>query len=520
MLDDACGRAPLRRRRATSAAGGRSRCCACRSSSRAEPVALLYLENQAAAGRLHPRPADGAGRAGRRRPRSRWRTAGCSSGSRRRSRSASAPRASLRFLADAGDALAESLDYEARLNRLARLAVDPLADWCVVDVLEEPGELRRVAAAHRDPAREAELLQHARAAGPAGPARATPAVAGAGRARPGLARPGRRPSPATATTPESIRRDRGPGQPQRHGAAAAGARPPAGHHDAGLGGSPSRRGPRQRWPLAQELARRAAVAVDNARLYREAQEAIRLRDEFLSIASHELNTPLATLRLMVEGLQTGLVTPSPELLATSLRHPLPPDPPAGRPGRRAAQRHPHQRRSACSSTSSAVDLAQLVERRGRPLRPRTWPGPRCTLTVRVEPHRDRPLGPQPPRADRDQPPVQRDEVRPRPPHRDRPADGATDTARLAVTDAGIGIPAEQIPKIFDRFSRGVSASHYGGLGLGLYIVSQIVQALGGTVTVRSQVGAGSTFTVELPLDSARGPAPTPPPTPTRGAMLK
>ena len=47
--------------------------------------------------------------------------------------------------------------------------------------------------------------------------------------------------------------------------------------------------------LAQELARRAAIAIDNARLYQEAQEAIRLRDEFLTVASHELNTPIASL---------------------------------------------------------------------------------------------------------------------------------------------------------------------------------------------------------------------------------
>jgi signal transduction histidine kinase len=55
--------------------------------------------------------------------------------------------------------------------------------------------------------------------------------------------------------------------------------------------------------VAQELADRAAVAVDNARLYREAQEAIRVRDDFLSVASHELRTPLMPLQLQLQSIQ-------------------------------------------------------------------------------------------------------------------------------------------------------------------------------------------------------------------------
>ena len=54
--------------------------------------------------------------------------------------------------------------------------------------------------------------------------------------------------------------------------------------------------------LAQELARRAAVAIDNAQLFHQAQEAVRVRDEFLSVASHKLNTPLAALMLSLESL--------------------------------------------------------------------------------------------------------------------------------------------------------------------------------------------------------------------------
>jgi signal transduction histidine kinase len=82
------------------------------------------------------------------------------------------------------------------------------------------------------------------------------------------------------------------------------------------------------------------------------------------------------------------------------------------------------------------------------------------------------------------------------------ARGDDDRARLVVTDHGIGIPAERLPHIFGRFERAVSASHYGGLGLGLYIVHAIVQAHGGSVSATSVLGQGATFTVQLPLREA------------------
>ena len=69
---------------------------------------------------------------------------------------------------------------------------------------------------------------------------------------------------------------------------------------------------------------------------------------------------------------------------------------------------------------------------------------------------------------------------------------------IAVRDFGIGIAPEHLERIFVRFERAVSAQHYGGLGLGLYIVRQTVDALGGSIRVRSTPGVETTFTVELP----------------------
>src|SRR5262249_55832660 len=73
-------------------------------------------------------------------------------------------------------------------------------------------------------------------------------------------------------------------------------------------------------------------------------------------------------------------------------------------------------------------------------------------------------------------------------------------ALLTVRDHGIGIAPEQLERVFGRFERAVSARTYGGVGLRLSVVRQFVQAHGGAIFVDSQVGTGSTFRVELPLD--------------------
>ena len=73
--------------------------------------------------------------------------------------------------------------------------------------------------------------------------------------------------------------------------------------------------------------------------------------------------------------------------------------------------------------------------------------------------------------------------------------------RTTVSDHGIGIPEDELPHLFKRFhrARNVSSRYYGGLGLGLYISRAIVEAHGGSITVRSEEGSGSTFTLTLPL---------------------
>ena len=77
-------------------------------------------------------------------------------------------------------------------------------------------------------------------------------------------------------------------------------------------------------------------------------------------------------------------------------------------------------------------------------------------------------------------------------------------ARLRVADQGPGIPAAVLPQLFERFYRGEHADETGGLGLGLYISRMLVDAHGGRIWAASAPGAGSTFTVSLPLDRFQG----------------
>jgi signal transduction histidine kinase len=79
-----------------------------------------------------------------------------------------------------------------------------------------------------------------------------------------------------------------------------------------------------------------------------------------------------------------------------------------------------------------------------------------------------------------------------------------DMAMVTVKDQGIGISQDDLSRIFGKFERAVSERHYGGLGLGLYITRQIVDAMNGSIQVESSPGQGATFTVRLPLSRAMG----------------
>jgi signal transduction histidine kinase len=261
-----------------------------------------------------------------------------------------------------------------------------------------------------------------------------------------------------------------------------------------------RRYAREDVDLALDLGRRCALCVDNARLYAEAQSAVRFRDEFLSIASHELKTPLTPLTLRLQTLQREAEGADADPLASSVRIHV---------GVALAQV-----RRLSDLVSNLLDVSRAGAGR-LSLRLENVDG--CAVVRDV--------------IQRFAPQASQNGSRLNFQMPDEPIFGTWDRLRLeqiltnlvsnavkygdakpiqivvrdsgdcillAVRDSGIGIATENLQRIFDRFERAVSEKNYGGLGLGLFITRQLVHALGGTIQVDSEEGFGSTFTVVLP----------------------
>ncbi|WP_394844023.1 hybrid sensor histidine kinase/response regulator [Pendulispora brunnea] len=243
-------------------------------------------------------------------------------------------------------------------------------------------------------------------------------------------------------------------------------------------------------------AMRIVSLVDVTRLKQveaELQNAVRIRDDFLSIASHELHTPLTPLKLQIERLQRREQTPTQlqeklavvgrqvDRLSNLVRQLLDVSRITG--GR--LRLTPEEvdltavvRDTADALSSESRQSGSVIDIRGEDSVVGHWDPTRIEqitsnlLSNAIKYGQGKPILVQ----------VSHD----------------NGNARLSVHDQGIGIAPEQQARIFDRFERAVSVRHYGGFGLGLWIVRQIVEASGGQVTVESQVGHGSTFTVELP----------------------
>jgi PAS domain S-box-containing protein len=406
---------------------------------------------------------------------------------------------SQRFLAQAGAILASSLDYEKTLASVAALTVPELADWSVVYIRDDDGSVRRIKIAHADPTKRQlvdQLLRYPldrRTPHPVFPVLETgmPEV---------LNEVGESFVRALSLTEEHRRLY------ENLGLGSMLVVPLVAHGETrGAMGFFSER-PRRYGPdelaLAQELGVISALAVDNARLYRNAQSAVAARDDLIAVVSHDLGNPLSAIRIGTS------------LLLNSI-------PPAEQES--GGWKHLEFIRQSAQQMESLINDLLDVKR---------LDAGKVTLHVRDLRVADvvrevlevfGPIAGEKQQALETQcgdglPPIEAD------PQRIvqvlsnlvsnavkfTPAHGTvTLSARQAgeyvlfsVRDTGPGIPPEYVQHVFDRFWQATKDGKK-GLGLGLAIARGLTEAHGGTIWVESEEGEGATFLFTVPVAGSR-----------------
>lgn len=402
------------------------------------------------------------------------------------------------FINEAGALLSSSLDYQATLTSVAKLAVPTIADWCAVDMVED-GKVIRLAVAHVDPSKvkHAEELEARYPADPQSP-HGLHEVIRTGKAQVFSKIPDAL-LVAAAVDAEHLRLIRELGLhssmtiPLRAGGkilgvitfVAAESRREFGATDVAL---------------AEELSHLAALAVNNARLYREAQDANHAKDDFLATVSHELRTPLAAILGWATLLRTTDDMPE-EKRARGLE---------------TIERNAQIQSQLIEDILDvsrivsgqlrldvrSVDLVDVIETAAESVRLAAE-----ARGVQVQLKLDRAAAPATGDASRLQQIVWNllsNALK----FTER---GGTVTVSLKrvdskveidVTDTGVGIAPQFLPHVFERFRQADSKTtrKAGGLGLGLSIVRQLVTLHGGAVEAHSAgLRQGSTFRVTLPL---------------------
>lgn len=208
----------------------------------------------------------------------------------------------LTYLAEASRILSSSLDYQTTLNTIAKLAVPHIADWCAIDLINESGELKQVVVAHKDP-RKIQWAKKLRAKQP--PDMSAP------RGVPNVLRTGQ-PELYPEFTDEFLRMTSKTEEQYKLvksiGFTSAMIVPlfsqgkPIGAITF-VTAETSRNYNEADLIMAKELATRASVAIENARLYKGSQDAITMRDDFISVASHELKTPVTSVKMFTQVLK-------------------------------------------------------------------------------------------------------------------------------------------------------------------------------------------------------------------------
>ncbi|MBV9109006.1 MAG: PAS domain-containing protein, partial [Gemmatimonadetes bacterium] len=402
-----------------------------------------------------------------------------------------------RLLVAAGEALAGEMDVDAMLRRLAGAVAGRIADWCVVHVHEE-GRLGVCGIAHAEPERTDALvaLLHAVPLDAAGPNPVAVAM--------------RTGEPALLSGSDEVLAAAFPDAAQREGALEMGAASavvvPMQARGRTLGAITLVRGAGDPYgaedlELVGELARRAALAVDNARLYEAARAAMRAREEVLAVVSHDLRNPLNAV-----------------LLASII---LDEYSDAERWSERERQQVRTIRNAAEQMGSLIHDLVEVVALES---------GARVLHLDRVEPSKAMRAAAEmysglaaekgialAVDSAADVPDVRADRARllqvlsnllgnavKFTPGGGSVTVGAARSGEMVgfyVADTGPGVSAEEMPRLFDRFWQSKRGA---GLGLGLAIAKGIVEAHGGRIWVDSSPGRGSTFFFTVPVQASEG----------------
>ncbi len=404
------------------------------------------------------------------------------------------------FLAEALRVLGSSFDYQTTLTTLARLTVPALADYCVVDLVERDGGFARVGVAHVDPAKEP-LLRETRHFSRGELPRKHPEMKALREARAVLIS---HLTPAvlkTLTSDDDHRRIVQELEPcsmmavplalsgRILGALVLASSESGRHYD------------EDDLALAEALGRRAALAVENARLFNEAQQATRARDEMLAVVAHDLRNPLNTIYMSAGVLledRLGNVSNAPERRQIEIIQ-------------RAAE-------TMNGLIQDLLDVQRLDSGRltVEPCVERVPNFVREALDL-LRPLAEAQSISLEERLSEDLPPVLADSSRIQQVLSNlignaikfTPAGGrvcvrveADDReVRIGVADNGAGIPAEQLPHIFGHFWQ-ANQNDRRGIGLGLVIAKGIVEAHNGRIWVESRLGEGSTFFFTLPVAQA------------------
>jgi PAS domain S-box-containing protein len=404
------------------------------------------------------------------------------------------------LLAETGAVLATTLDYDETCANLAELAVRNLADFCFLEMLDDVGDVHRLTARHRDPSQRklADALERMNLDLREPHMGSSVLITGKRRVI----------NRVTNAYLESI------SQHDAHRAALRELGPkailglPLHAHGHMVGvmvlvrTSPNQPFVPRDVEVAEEVARRAALAVDNARLYRRARRAVQVRDEVLGIVAHDLRDPLNAMLLQLRALRRVGRQPerrSQEYLEGVLRE-------GGRLNRMIQDLLDVARMEAgtFSIQPESLSLRELAEEAiaAYGLLAREA----CVKLLLEHVTRDAELIADRFRIHQALGNLIGNAIK------FTPAGGTVVLAVISdgsqsifsVADTGPGIAPEELAHLFDRFWQ-ARASDRRGTGLGLSIAKAIVEAHGGRIWVDTRLGAGSTFSFALPLSGPRNP---------------